>query len=67
MKGTIQMPTKLPWPCSSVERDVLQSLRIEAKRIGKPISGIVKSAVDQYLSLDAIDARVADEFTGYAA
>ena len=63
----IRRKRNLPWPCSRVARDVLHSLWLEAQRTKKPITAIIKSAVDQYLNFDAIDARIADEFTGFAA
>lgn len=41
---------KLPWPMSLVERDVLHSLWLESQRTGQPITAVVKSAVDSYLT-----------------
>ena len=41
---------KLPWPASTIERDVLHSLWLEAKASGKPITAIVKDAIDAHLT-----------------
>ncbi len=47
---------KLPWPCSRIERDVLHELWSEAQRTGRPITAIVKDAVDQHLNHLAAEA-----------
>ena len=44
------MPRKLPWPCSKIERDVLHSLWLEAKRTGQPITAVVQEAVNAHLN-----------------
>jgi hypothetical protein len=41
---------KLPWPCSRVERDVLHDLWLEAQRTGRPITAVIKEAIDSHLN-----------------
>lgn len=54
---------KLPWPMSRIERDVLHSLWLESQRTGQPITAIVKSAVDSYLTQRLDPAASAAEAT----
>ena len=42
---------KLPWPASLIELDVLYSLWLEAKASGKPITQVIKDAVDAHLEV----------------
>ena len=61
----------LPWPASKIERDLLHELWLEAKASGKPITAIVKEAVDAHLNarLDRTGlpqgARAAEPATAY--
>ena len=61
----------LPWPMSRVERDVLHELWQLSQATGKPITLIVKGAIDEHLTrvLDkAIPvSRAAESGIGYQA
>ena len=61
----------LPWPMSRVERDVLHELWQLSQSTGKPITRIVKVAIDEHLTrvLDqAIPvSRAAESGIGYQA
>lgn len=43
-------PRSLPWPMSLIERDVLHELWVRAQATGKPITQIVKAAIDEHLT-----------------
>jgi hypothetical protein len=40
---------RLPWPSSSLERDVIHSLMTRARQVGRPVTEMVAEAVIQYM------------------
>lgn len=36
---------RLPWPASQIDRDILHELHVTSKRLGLPITHLIKDAV----------------------
>lgn len=54
-------PTRLPWPASRIDRDVLHELWLMSQEQGKPITLIIADAVHRHLNQQFDDHRVVAE------